>query len=195
MSYRVQSIDNYLSNHLLVATPILLDKTFDHTVSLICEHNEDGAMGFILNRPTSMHINELFAQMNIEVNSSSTFNKNNRLHTGGPVHQDRGFVIHSPLGDWESTLEVTDEVGVTASRDILFAIANGTGPKQFRVILGYSGWSNGQLEQEIASNSWLSVPADIDLLFNTDDSQIWERSANSIGIDINRLTTIAGHAG
>lgn len=192
MSHKVEATESYLSNHLLIAMPSLQDSNFDHTVSLICEHNEEGAMGFVLNRPTGLHVSELFEQMEIEV--TVPLKKDHLLHTGGPVQPDRGFVIHSPVGNWESTLEVTPEIGITASRDILDAIACGKGPEKQIITLGYAGWSGGQLEQEIAENSWLSVPADLQLVFDTDDTQLWKKSASQIGIDISMLTTEAGHA-
>ncbi len=192
MSHKVESKENYLSNHLLIAMPSLQDSGFDHTVSLICEHNEEGAMGFVLNRPTELHIGELFEQMDITV--TAPLAANNLLHSGGPVQPDRGFVIHTPVGNWDSTLEVTQEIGITASRDILDAIANGKGPEKHIVTLGYAGWSGGQLEQEISENSWLSVPADLQLIFDTDDAKRWESSAGRIGVDISTLTTEAGHA-
>ncbi len=191
MNHKVERIDNYLSNHLLIAMPSLKDSNFDHTVSLICEHNEEGAMGFVLNRPTGLHISDLFEQMDIEVTAPLATDR--ILHTGGPVQPDRGFVIHTPIGSWESTLKLTNEIGITASRDILDAIAAGEGPEKHIVTLGYAGWSGGQLEQEIVENSWLSVPADLQLIFDTADSQLWKVSANQLGIDISTLTTEAGH--
>lgn len=192
MSHKMEKEANYLSNHLLIAMPSLKDSNFAHTVSLICEHNEEGAMGFVLNRPTELHISDLFEHMDIDV--TAPLEKNHVLHTGGPVQPDRGFVIHSPIGSWESTLELTTNIGITASRDILNAIAAGQGPEKHIITLGYAGWSGGQLEQEIVENSWLSVPADIQLVFDTADSQLWKASASQLGIDISTLTTEAGHS-
>ncbi len=192
MSHKIESRENYLSNHLLIAMPALQDVNFDHTVSLICEHNEEGAMGFVLNRPTVLPIQELLEHMQIEVQVK--LEESEVLHTGGPVQPERGFVIHTPVGEWESTLELTQDIGVTASRDILYAIANGEGPEKRIITLGYAGWGEGQLEREISENSWLSVPATPELVFDTDEAMLWRRSADQLGIDITVLTTEAGHA-
>lgn len=192
MSHKITPQENYFSNQLLIAMPALQDDNFDHTVSLICEHNEEGAMGFVLNRPTELHISELFEHMGIE--PTVPLDPKCRLHTGGPVQPERGFVIHTPIGNWESTLEVAPDIGITASRDILEAIANGTGPEKQIITLGYAGWSGGQLEQEIAANSWLNIPSSLNLIFDTEGSELWRESANRIGIDISQLTTEAGHA-
>ncbi len=192
MSHKITPQENYLSNQLLIAMPALQDDNFDHTVSLICEHNEEGAMGFVLNRPTELHISDLFEHMGIE--PTVTLDPKCRLHTGGPVQPERGFVIHTPIGNWESTLEVSPEIGITASRDILEAIATGTGPEKQIITLGYAGWSGGQLEEEMAANSWLNTPSNLNLIFDTEGPQLWRESANRIGIDISQLTTEAGHA-
>lgn len=192
MSRKIEPKEHYLGNHLLIAMPSLQDSNFDHTVSLICEHNEEGAMGFVLNRPTALPIQELFDHMDIAV--TAPLPDEQVLHTGGPVQPERGFVIHSPIGDWESTLELTSDIGITASRDILFAIANGMGPEKYLITLGYAGWGEGQLEREFSENSWLSVPASPELVFDTEDEQLWSKSANALGIDIHSLTTEAGHA-
>ncbi len=192
MSRKIEPKEHYLGNHLLIAMPSLQDANFDHTVSLICEHNEEGAMGFVLNRPTTLPIQELFDHMDIAV--TVPLNPEEVLHTGGPVQPERGFVIHSPIGEWESTLELTSEIGITASRDILFAIANGEGPEKKLITLGYAGWAEGQLEREFSENSWLSVPATPELVFDTEDAALWKKSADQLGIDINLLTAEAGHA-
>ena len=192
MSKKIRQRENYLGYHLLIAMPSLKDRNFDHTVSLICEHNEQGAIGFVLNRPTALPIIDLLDHMDIEV--TVALDPNLRLHNGGPVQPERGFVIHTPIGGWNSTLEVNSEIGITASRDILEAIANGEGPEKQIITLGYAGWGEGQLEQEICDNSWLSVPVETPLVFDTEGVQLWKESANRIGIDISLLTTEAGHA-
>ena len=192
MSRKIQPKEHYLGNHLLIAMPSLQDVNFDHTVSLICEHNEEGAMGFVLNRPTALPIQELFDHMDIAV--TVPLDPKQVLHNGGPVQPERGFVIHSPIGEWESTLELTPEIGVTASRDILFAIANGYGPEKQLITLGYAGWGEGQLEQEFSKNNWLNVAATAELVFDTEDSILWKKSADQIGIDTTTLPAPAGHA-
>ena len=192
MSQKIALKENYLGNHLLIAMPALKDANFDHTVSLICEHNEQGAMGFVLNRPTALPIQDLLEHMEIEV--TVPLDPAEVLHTGGPVQPERGFVIHTPIGDWESTLELNSEIGITASRDILDAIAKGQGPEKQIITLGYAGWGEEQLEREMTDNSWLSVPADIGLIFETEGKELWKVSANRLGIDISLLTIEAGHA-
>ena len=181
-----------LTNHFLIAMPSLKDPNFFHGVTYICEHDEEGAMGIMINRPLDIDLGEVLGQMHIdselpEVASIPIF-------LGGPVQCERGFVLHKPHGRWEATLEVTAEIGVTSSRDILEAIARGAGPRQYLIALGYAGWAAGQLEQEMADNAWLSVPADDRIIFETPFDQRWERAAALTGVDIRRLSSDIGHA-
>ena len=182
----------YLTNHFLIAMPALEDPNFYHTVTFICEHNTDGALGLIINRPLDMQLDEIFRHMDLK--SASPAVRHQTIHLGGPVQQDRGFVLHEPLGDWEATLKVTDRIGITTSSDILTAIANDAGPEKCLVALGYAGWGAGQLEQELADNAWLSGPADPDILFRTADEERWKAAAASMGIDLDLLSGDAGHA-
>lgn len=182
----------YLTNQFLIAMPGLEDPNFFHSVTYICEHNEEGALGLVINRPLHMQLGEILRHINL--NHAEPAAKQIRVHLGGPVQQDRGFVLHEPLGDWDATLKVTDRIGITSSIDILEAIAVNRGPERSLIALGYAGWGAGQLEREMAENAWLSGPADPDILFNTPDEERWKAAAASLGIDLDLLSGEAGHA-
>src|SRR5581483_8170612 len=153
-----------LTNHFLIAMPTLADRNFYRTVTFVCEHSSDGAMGIVINRVTDLKLGDILEQL--EISNADRSLSAQPVFLGGPVQNNRGFVIHEPLGNWESTLPVTDTVGVSTSRDILAAIAEHRGPDRYLVALGYAGWGAGQLEREIAENSWLSSPANRDILFD-----------------------------
>ena len=182
----------FLTNHFLIAMPALEDPNFFHTVTYICEHNTEGALGLVINRPLDMQLTEVLQQMNLQNTSPDAGQK--AIHLGGPVQQNRGFVLHNPLGDWEATLKVTDRIGITSSNDILKALASESGPETYLVALGYAGWGAGQLEQELADNAWLNGPADPEILFNTADDERWNAAAASLGIDLDLLSSDTGHA-
>lgn len=181
-----------LSNHFLIAMPALSDPNFHHTATYICEHNDEGALGLVINRPTDLHLGEILEHMGIEATAGDIAQQ--QVCLGGPVQNDRGFVLHQPVGDWEATLKVTELIGITSSRDILEAIAHGEGPEKTFITLGYAGWGAGQLEQELAANAWLSGPADSLIVFDTPYEQRWEAAAGLIGVDIKLLSGEAGHA-
>jgi len=182
----------YLDNQLLIAMPALADSNFSHTVNYLCQHNEDGALAIIINRPTGMTLANIFEQMGIE--SSSQEIQQTPVFLGGPVQQERGFIIHSKQAtEWEASIPVSDDIMLTSSRDILEAIAKNEGPEHYLVALGYAGWGKGQLEKEILSNAWLNTPFQHDILFNTPVKQRWVAAANQLGIDINKLSAVAGH--
>lgn len=181
-----------LANHFLIAMPNLADPNFFHTVTYICEHDENGAMGLIINRPMDMQVGDIFEHMNIS--GRDIYAADGLVFQGGPVQPERGFVLHEPLGDWEATLKVTDELGVTASQDVLTAMAEGNGPRRTLVALGYAGWGAGQLEQEMADNAWLSGPAESRIIFDTPVEQRWEAAAALLGVDLNLLSGDTGHA-
>lgn len=186
------STPQYLTNHFLIAMPQLADPNFFHTVTYICEHNSDGALGIVINRPLDMRLGEIFAHMGIEAADSRAMDM--PVYLGGPVQQERGFVLHEPPGDWEASLKITDSLAITTSRDVLAAIANRTGPQRALVALGYAGWGAGQLEQEMADNAWLSGPADTRILFEVPDHERWRAAAALLGVDLNLLSGDAGHA-
>jgi putative transcriptional regulator len=172
--------------------PNLEDPNFHHTTTYICEHDENGALGVVINRPLELQLGEVLLHMDIRTDNIEIASQ--PVYMGGPVQSDRGFVLHEPAGDWEATLKVTDQIGITSSRDILAAIAAGKGPKYAIVTLGYAGWGAGQLEQELAGNIWLSSPADSDIVFRTPTERRWLAAAELIGIDLHLLTSEPGHA-
>ncbi len=182
-----------LTNHFLIAMPQLADPNFSHTLTLICEHSEEGALGVVVNRPLDLHLADLLEHLSLETHDPKLANQ--LLHTGGPVQTDRGFVLHRPIGAWESTIMLSDSLGLTASRDIIQAIASGeAGPMNAMVLLGYAGWEAGQLEQELADNAWLTLPAEEGILFDIPTEDRWQAAASHLGIDLNLLSTDAGHA-
>lgn len=181
-----------LENHLLIAMPTLKDSYFDKTVTYICEHNDEGAMGLIINLPVNVTINELLAQLEDDIPSKSHLTQ--LVLTGGPVSTDRGFVLHSPQAGWSSSLALSDDVMITTSKDILIALGSDQEPEKYMVTLGYAGWGPGQLEEEIQANSWLTTPSDNDILFNTPVEQRWQKAAEKIGVNIAHLSSEVGHA-
>lgn len=181
-----------LTNHFLIAMPALADPNFHHSVTYICEHNPSGAMGIVINRPLELKFGEVLEQMSIPVEDAAAISQ--PVYLGGPVQPDRGFVIHRPIGAWESTLQVTDDIGLTTSRDIVSAVAAGKGPKECFIALGYAGWGAGQLEKEMSDNAWLSGPADARVIFDTPVRRRWEVAAASLGIDISKMSNEIGHA-
>ncbi|QKT04249.1 YqgE/AlgH family protein [Ectothiorhodospiraceae bacterium 2226] len=181
-----------LTDHFLIAMPGLADPNFFHSVTYICEHNSEGALGIVINRPLDLHLDEILAQMGISEFAPQAGAL--PVFLGGPVQPERGFVLHRPGGEWEGSLEVTPEVTLTTSRDIIEAVAQGEGPTQLLVALGYAGWGAGQLERELADNSWLSGPSDWHVIFDTPAEQRWSVAAAHLGVDVSRLSHQAGHA-
>jgi putative transcriptional regulator len=181
-----------LTNHFLIAMPNLKDPNFEKTVTYICAHSEEGAMGIVINKPLDIELGEIFEQMDIPANDSEA--KNKRIFHGGPVHADRGFILHQTSNEWASSIIVSEEMCVTTSKDILEAIAIGDGPADSLIALGYAGWDEGQLEQELMDNAWLSGPADLEIIFNTPFDQCWNSAASHMGIDIEKLSPDIGHA-
>lgn len=181
-----------LSNHFLIAMPTLADPNFFHTVTYICEHNQEGAMGIVINRTHAFTMRELFSQMDIEYRNPALAEV--PIYQGGPVHPESGFVLHQPVGEWEASLNTGEDIGLTASQDIIRAIANDTGPENFIMALGYAGWGAGQLEQEMLDNAWLAGPASSEILFHTPMEQKWSAAAALLGVDLSLLSTETGHA-
>ncbi|MCK9394816.1 MAG: YqgE/AlgH family protein [Methylobacter sp.] len=181
----------YLTDQFIIAMPNLADPNFFHTVAYLCQHNEDGALGIVINRSTDMKLGEIFKQMDINVTAPAS--AETPIFAGGPVQQERGFVVHTSGGDWHATMAVSETISLTTSRDVLEAIAAGEGPEQYLVALGYAGWGAGQLEKEIMDNAWLNTPSGKQVLFDTPVNLRWTAAAGQIGIDINLLTAPAGH--
>ena len=182
----------YLAGQMLIAMPQMRDARFSRTVVYLCAHTKEGAMGLVINRKFSgLSFPDLLEQLNIETTPLCDPIK---IHFGGPVESGRGFVLHSTDYVQETTLVVNDEVGLTATIDVLKAIANGEGPTRSLLALGYAGWGAGQLDNEIRDNAWLSVEPDDDLLYGADLETKWERSIAKIGVDFSMLSGEAGHA-
>jgi putative transcriptional regulator len=181
-----------LTHHFLIAMPNMVDPHFAKTLTFICEHNDKGALGLVVNRPTEMTLQSLLEQVSIPFGSEEF--KSIPIHFGGPVQVDRGFVLHMPLGQWQSTLAVSPEVGLTTSKDILQALARGEGPRQLLVTLGYAGWAPGQLEQELAQNAWLTVQAKAEVIFELPAEDRLPAAMGLLGIDFASLSDHAGHA-
>ncbi|MFZ1388959.1 MAG: YqgE/AlgH family protein [Thiolinea sp.] len=187
----MQAISN-LRNTLLIAMPSMDDPNFDHTVTLICQHDEEGAFGVTINRPLEVTIGELLAQLDIELNDIQLSNR--VAMSGGPVQSEQGFILHNTNRVWESTLHIAENLSITSSKDILNDIAAGNGPDQFLLVLGCAGWSPGQLEEEIKENSWLTCMANNSILFDMPYPHRWRGAASTLGIDVNLLGTAAGHS-
>ncbi|MBS1220582.1 MAG: transcriptional regulator [Proteobacteria bacterium] len=182
----------YLTHQFLIAMPALTDPNFFQTVVYISEHNPSGALGLVINRPLNLSLSQLLEHLQIATDRPDLAAM--PVFHGGPVQPEQGFVLHSPVGQWGATLHVTERIGITTSRDILQATARGEGPESLLVALGYAGWGPGQLERELVENAWLSTPADFDLLFHTPSEQRWLAAAALLGINLNLLSTDAGHA-
>jgi putative transcriptional regulator len=185
-------VADYLTNQFLIAMPRMDDPNFAQTVTLVCEHSDRGALGIVVNRTLPMTLGDVFEQLGLD-SSKSRLNDQPVLR-GGPVQTERGFVLHSPGGKWESTLPFSERMHLTTSRDILDAIAAGEGPESAVIALGYAGWEAGQLDEEMARNAWLTVSADERLIFETPVDERWQGAARLLGINLLTLSSDAGHA-
>lgn len=181
-----------LANQFLIALPALADSPFARSVTLICQHDAEGAMGVVVNRPAEYTLGEVFEQMGISSDDAAL--RAQPVLAGGPVHPERGFVLHDGTDQWDSSLEIAKGLTVTTSRDILEAMARGEGPRHATVALGCAGWGAGQLEHELVENSWLTAPADSEILFALPLQQRWQAAAARIGVDMARLADYSGHA-
>ena len=181
-----------LVNHFLIAMPSMLDPNFSGTLIYVCEHNEKGALGLVVNRDSEVMISNLFDKL--ELNLEVAHIGERKVLSGGPVQSDRGFVLHRPAQEWGSTLKLGNDMALTTSKDVLEALARGTGPSEWLVALGYAGWSAGQLDEEIAQNAWLTVPARSDILFQVTVAQRFDEAFKLLGFDPGCLSATAGHA-
>lgn len=191
-SYNAAMPELNLTHHFLIAMPAMQEGVFAGTLTYICEHNENGALGIVVNRPISLTLGEMFDQINIILNQPR-FAKM-PVHFGGPVQTERGFVLHDTHGNWESTLHINDKLSLTTSKDILEAIGEGRGPRNFIVTLGYAGWDQGQLEHEMSENIWLTVPASEHILFELQPEERLGAAMALLGVDYASLVEGAGHA-
>lgn len=181
-----------LANQLLIALPALADTNFSRSVALICQHDDDGAMGIVVNRASEYTLGEVLGQMGVEGGDEGL--RAQVVLAGGPVHPERGFVLHDGGLHWDSTMTIADALFLTTSRDILEAMAKGEGPRNAIVALGCAGWGSGQLEQELTENDWLTAPADPELLFDLPLESRWQAAAGRIGVDFAHLADYSGHA-
>ncbi|HET7160712.1 MAG TPA: YqgE/AlgH family protein [Burkholderiales bacterium] len=181
-----------LARHFLIAMPAMTDPHFAKSLTYICEHNDQGALGLVVNRPLALNLHSLFEQINVTCEDERF--KSVAVHFGGPVQVDRGFVLHSPLGMWQSTLAISEDLGLTTSKDVLEALARGAGPRQTLITLGYAGWAPGQLEYELAQNAWLTVPAQLGILFDLPAEERLAAAMSVLGVDYAKLSGISGHA-
>ncbi|HUF19396.1 MAG TPA: YqgE/AlgH family protein [Burkholderiales bacterium] len=183
-----------LTNHFLIAMPAMADPYFAKSLTFVCEHNEQGALGVVVNRPTDMTLGALFQQVEIPLSDDDLARL--PVYFGGPVQVDRGFVLHRPVGGWQSTLSVNGEVGLTTSKDILQALSHGQGPRAVDILvsLGYAGWAPGQLEHELKQNAWLTVAADPSVIFDLPPEARLQAAVELLGIDLASLSEDAGHA-
>lgn len=183
---------SYLQHHLLIAMPGMVDRNFSQTVTYLCEHNADGALGIIINRPNDLRLSQLMTQMELPPPEQPEFD--GLVYHGGPVSEERGFVLHEEAGPWDASLFVSKAMHVTTSRDILIAIAKGEGPSRYLLALGYAGWTAGQLEQEMRDNAWLAVPANSHILFDLPAPERLTAAIGLLGVDWRQLSSEAGHA-
>lgn len=181
-----------LTSQLLIAMPGMEDPNFSSTVTLICEHNDEGALGIVINRPLALNLGGLFRQLDLDDPDPQA--ARSPVLMGGPVGPERGFVLHDPVQDFENTLVVSKQIRLTLSRDIIDAMASGRSPGRTLVALGYAGWEPGQLESEMLANSWLTVDATPDIVFDLPFKDRWHAAAAALGIDMSRLSPDAGHA-
>ena len=181
-----------LTDHFIIAMPGLMDENFNQAVTYICEHDENGTFGIIINRESEITLDDIMQQMNIPFDADKP--RPAAVFTGGPVQANRGFILHRPPGNWDSSLIINDSVALTTSRDILEAIADDKGPQDNIIALGYAGWGPGQLEKEMAANTWLSCPADEQIIFDTPIKDRWQAAADLIGVDLKLMSSDTGHA-
>jgi putative transcriptional regulator len=186
----MQSVN--LTHHFLIAMPALADPFFSKTLTYICEHSDQGALGLVVNRPIDLTLKDLLDQLDISSDDQTV--RGLPIMFGGPIQLDRGFVLHQPVGDWQSTMVVHDKVGLTTSLDILRAIASGESPKELLIALGYSGWAPGQIEHELSQNTWLTVPASPNIIFELPVEDRLTAAMRLLGVDLSRLSDEVGHS-
>ena len=172
--------------------PNMVDPYFAKSLTYICEHNDQGALGVVINRPIDLSLQALFERINLQLQPRELHDI--PVYFGGPVQTDRGFVLHQPVGDWHSTLKVRDSLGLTTSKDILEAVGRGNGPAKMLVTLGYSGWAAGQLEHELGQNAWLTVEAGEQIIFDLPAEEKLPAAMELLGVDFASLSEDTGHA-
>jgi putative transcriptional regulator len=192
MSAASTPAESFLADHFLIAMPSLADPNFARGVTLLCQHDQGGAMGLTINRRSNFVLGEILSQMGIQTKLAEVASQPVLL--GGPVQPDHGFVLHDDPRDWGSTLRFGHGLAITTSRDVLEAMARGAGPARAIVALGFAGWGAGQLEAELSDNAWLTGPVDPAIVFGMPLESRWRAAADSIGVDMTRLSDAVGHA-
>ena len=183
-----------LTNHFLIAMPAMADPNFSRTLTYVCEHTAEGALGIVVNRPIDMDLATLFERVDIPLEPAGQGFGALPVYFGGPVQTDRGFVLHRPMGTWQSTIRVGDGIALTSSRDVLQSMSESGEPGEVLVTLGYAGWSAGQLEWELSQNAWLTVAADPRILFDVPAEERLPAAMQLLGVDFASLSEVAGHA-
>ena len=183
---------NWLTNQFLVAMPSMSDSIFERTVVLVCMHDEDGALGIVVNRITELLLEDILKELDLDSNEHPE--TKSPVHFGGPCQVERGLVLHDASKSWASTILVGNNLGLTMSKDVLEAISENRGPDFFLPVLGFAGWESEQLEDEMRNNMWLSAPADSSIIFDTPIQDRWHKAASLVGIDIDTISSVAGHA-
>ena len=185
---------SYLENQFLIAMPRMEDSYFANTVTYLWKHNEDGALGIVINKPLKACVADIFDELEIECRIDVGLFREEAVLAGGPVEQGKGFIIHDAGKNWESSISVTEEISICTSKSILEDIAGGNGPENYLIALGCAGWEAGQLEREISSNAWLTVAADPALIFSSDYEKKTQRAASLLGVNLQQLAPDAGHS-
>lgn len=185
-----------LTNQFLIAMPGMPDPYFANSVIYLCEHNDEGAMGLMINAPIDITVQGMLKQINIDplYPAADIKSLDRPVFNGGPIAEDRGFILHRPHDHYESTITMTPDIAVTTSKDILMVLGTSAEPKDYLVALGYSGWGAGQLENELTQNSWLTIESDPDIIFNTPVQERWNKAIEKLGITPEQLTSISGHS-
>ena len=183
----------YLNDHFLIAMPALQDPNFTRAVAYVCQHNADGAMALVINRPADFRLGEIFDELQLKLASDDV--ASTQVLIGGPVQSERGFILHVPdERTWECSFDVASDMRLTTSRDILIAVAEGKPPPRMLFALGYAGWGPGQLERELLDNAWLTIPADRRIVFDLPAEERWQAAIGLVGIDFTQLSGLAGRA-
>ena len=184
--------ENNLVDKCLIATPAIKDPLFASSLIYMCEHSENGSMGLVVNHRTSQNLQDIFDQLGIDCEDESI--NQQPVYIGGPVQLEQGFILHTTAGGWQKSIEVSSDIYITSSIDILQAIAQNRGPKDYLVILGFSGWASGQLESELQQNSWLTSTSSAELLFHQNSDDKWQMAFDTLGFDISKLSPVSGNA-
>ena len=187
-------LTNSLENQFLIAMPQLADPYFANTVTYLWKHSDEGALGIVINKPLKARLADIFKELEITCPDDDEHLRQQRVFAGGPVEREKGFIIYDSSKAWKSSVKISDTINISTSRELLRDIANGSGPEHYLVALGCAGWDGGQLEREIAANTWLTAPATSELIFSDDYKNEAANAAAQLGVDLNKLSPEAGHS-